>query len=304
MENITTNCQVCQLTASKYTCPRCSIQTCSLACVKKHKEDTACSGVRDKTAYVPLKSYNEGNMMSDYVYLEEVSRQSDVLTRERLKANTTVKRKTQKVKSLERQIKELGILHRTLPAGMSRHKLNQTNYSNMSKQIYWTIDTHFCIDGRQERFLEHSFPGGKPFSAFFDNLLYVEKPLGKSDFAIIRHQLKVFAAAGLDQFVVALKREKSKEFVLCNLDSSLNEILKGEEVIEYPTVHIWLKGHEDDKVNFVEKDTSESESEESSSSDDDSSNSSSSSSDESDSNDNTDIDSRKENADSNNDISQ
>jgi hypothetical protein len=150
MENTSTNCQVCQLTASKYTCPRCSIQTCSLACVKKHKQDTDCSGVRDKTSYVPLKSYNEANMMSgkneplfdsiscnnifillDYVYLEEVSRQSDVLTRERLKANTTVKRKTQKVKGLERQVQELGIVHRTLPAGMSRHKLNQTNYSNM-----------------------------------------------------------------------------------------------------------------------------------------------------------------------------
>jgi hypothetical protein len=140
-----------------------------------------------------------------------------------------------------------------------------------SKQIYWTIDTHFCIDGRQERFLEHSFPGGKPFSAFFNNLLYAEKPLGKSDFNIIRHQLKVFVSAGLDQFIVGLKREKHKEFVLCNLDLSLNEILKGEEVIEYPIVHIWLKGHEDENVKLVDKDassSSESSSSEDSSSDD------------------------------------
>jgi hypothetical protein len=89
-----------------------------------------------------------------------------------------------------------------------------------------------------------------------------------------------------------LKREKHKEFVLCNLDLSLNEILKGEEVIEYPIVHIWLKGHEDENVKLVDKDassSSESSSEDSSSDD---------SSDDSDSDNEAvkqDIDSQKEN---------
>lgn len=57
-------CEICHTEDWKYTCPRCLIHTCSVPCVKKHKLDTQCSGERDKTAYVPLKSYNESTMMN------------------------------------------------------------------------------------------------------------------------------------------------------------------------------------------------------------------------------------------------
>lgn len=57
-------CEICHAEDWKYTCPRCLIHTCSVPCVKKHKLDTQCSGERDKTAYVPLKSYNESTMMN------------------------------------------------------------------------------------------------------------------------------------------------------------------------------------------------------------------------------------------------
>ena len=35
-------CGVCSTGAAKYKCPRCFVQTCSLPCVKKHKEDSQC----------------------------------------------------------------------------------------------------------------------------------------------------------------------------------------------------------------------------------------------------------------------
>ena len=44
-------CRICHTNSPKYTCPRCAIQTCSLACVKKHKSWSHCSGVRDPAAY-------------------------------------------------------------------------------------------------------------------------------------------------------------------------------------------------------------------------------------------------------------
>lgn len=62
------NCEICHSTDWKYTCPRCLIHTCSVSCVKKHKLETQCSGERDKTSYVPLKEYNESNMMSGKQY--------------------------------------------------------------------------------------------------------------------------------------------------------------------------------------------------------------------------------------------
>lgn len=57
-------CQLCKTVDWKYTCPRCLTHTCSLGCVKRHKSEAACSGIRDKTSYVPMRQYNESNMMS------------------------------------------------------------------------------------------------------------------------------------------------------------------------------------------------------------------------------------------------
>lgn len=57
-------CQLCQEKDWIYTCPRCLAHTCSLKCVKQHKKEAACSGERDKTAYVPLQKYTETHMMS------------------------------------------------------------------------------------------------------------------------------------------------------------------------------------------------------------------------------------------------
>jgi hypothetical protein len=39
-------CGVCTAGTAKYKCPRCFVQTCSLPCVMKHKEDAKCRWVR------------------------------------------------------------------------------------------------------------------------------------------------------------------------------------------------------------------------------------------------------------------
>ena len=57
-------CQICHTNPHKYTCPRCSIRTCSVDCVKRHKQEKECSGERDKTSFVPRDAYNYSHMMS------------------------------------------------------------------------------------------------------------------------------------------------------------------------------------------------------------------------------------------------
>ncbi|EER18252.1 conserved hypothetical protein, partial [Perkinsus marinus ATCC 50983] len=37
-------CQVCKNNDFKYTCPACSMRTCSLECVNAHKAKTNCTG--------------------------------------------------------------------------------------------------------------------------------------------------------------------------------------------------------------------------------------------------------------------
>jgi hypothetical protein len=59
---------------AKYACPGCGIRTCSVPCSAAHKAATGCTGQRNRAAYVPLNTYGLGNLMDDYVYLEDVGR--------------------------------------------------------------------------------------------------------------------------------------------------------------------------------------------------------------------------------------
>lgn len=58
------NCAVCNLIKFKYTCPKCEIKTCSLKCSTQHKVNMKCSGIRDRTKFVPLKYYSQANFYS------------------------------------------------------------------------------------------------------------------------------------------------------------------------------------------------------------------------------------------------
>lgn len=94
----------------------------------------------------------------------------------------------------------------------------------------------------------HRFPQIKPFSAFFENLLLSENPQGKGAYSTIRHQVKLFIDAGIDQFKIALKKEKSPRGhfinVTTHIDQLFKDVLKGEQIIEYPIFYVWLKSQE------------------------------------------------------------
>lgn len=96
--------------------------------------------------------------------------------------------------------------------------------------------------------LGYRFPQIKPFSAFFENLLLAENPQGKGAYSTIRHQVKLFIDAGIDQFNIALKKEKSPRGHFVNVTHQINDIfkdvLKGEQIIEYPIFYVWLKSQE------------------------------------------------------------
>ena len=59
-------CEVCQDSPFKYRCPRCSVKSCSLPCVKQHKLISGCNGQRDKTAFVPLVDFTDLNLLSGW----------------------------------------------------------------------------------------------------------------------------------------------------------------------------------------------------------------------------------------------
>ncbi|EGG02605.1 uncharacterized protein MELLADRAFT_31593, partial [Melampsora larici-populina 98AG31] len=67
-------CKECNQEKSIYTCPSCSIRTCSLKCSNQHKQIKNCNGKRNRVTHVPINQYTWGTLMQDYSYLEEVNR--------------------------------------------------------------------------------------------------------------------------------------------------------------------------------------------------------------------------------------
>ena len=60
------DCQQCGLVKSKYTCPKCSFRTCSLPCVKLHKEANECDGQRK-----PFESVKKFSQFDDNVSVKD-----------------------------------------------------------------------------------------------------------------------------------------------------------------------------------------------------------------------------------------
>ena len=57
-------CEVCSEAPHKYTCPGCERKTCSLPCIKKHKEQSGCNGKRDRLKFVSLQEFDDRVLMS------------------------------------------------------------------------------------------------------------------------------------------------------------------------------------------------------------------------------------------------
>lgn len=61
-------CEVCGTTEAKYTCPRCEVKTCCLACVNIHKKELECDGARNKLLYKPLSKFQNLDLLSGKVF--------------------------------------------------------------------------------------------------------------------------------------------------------------------------------------------------------------------------------------------
>jgi hypothetical protein len=47
-----------------YRCPGCGVESCSVACVRKHKEETQCDGKRSQATYIPLSQFTDQQLLS------------------------------------------------------------------------------------------------------------------------------------------------------------------------------------------------------------------------------------------------
>lgn len=143
-------CQICSIKEFKYKCPGCSIKTCGIDCIKMHKEVNKCSGIRDRTAYVRPRDYTDANFLSDYKFLEDVSRFTDTterdIIRKDLVTNTMHHMKAVKPnlgfrkKILERECRKRPFNLKFMPSSMKRASLNKSYYNTGSKELNWSLE--------------------------------------------------------------------------------------------------------------------------------------------------------------------
>ncbi|KAL4830777.1 hypothetical protein H8958_002679 [Nasalis larvatus] len=182
-------CETCGTEEAKYRCPRCMRYSCSLPCVKKHKAELTCNGVRDKTAYVSIQQFTEMNLLSDYRFLEDVARTADHISRDAFLKRPISNKHMYFMKNRARR---QGINLKLLPSGFTKRKENST---------------------------------------FFDKKLK----------AYIRSQTGV-------QILMKIEYMQQNLVRYYELDpyKSLLDNLRNKVIIEYPTLHVVLKGSNND----------------------------------------------------------
>ncbi|KAJ4314769.1 hypothetical protein N0V84_008704 [Fusarium piperis] len=172
---LTSLCAICHVLTPKYKCPRCSIRTCSLACIKKHKAWSECTGERDATAYIPpSKLHTAAGVDHDYNFLHgierSVERAEKLLVEERSlvqeeelrpltvqevkwkpgrdgrKRKVLVTRVLREAKGrvferfLAQRLKKLNINIICAPMGMARQKENHTTLNRRTGRINWQVE--------------------------------------------------------------------------------------------------------------------------------------------------------------------
>lgn len=225
-------CRQCHTQPAKYTCPRCGIRTCSLTCVKSHKIDFDCDGIRDKTAYVPLDNFTVIHLLSDYRLLEDVTRvaersKRDILARQH--------RKPPFLQYLTKEAYKRNIRFKTMPYPMHRRKTNNSMYHKTTDTILWDVTWVFpcaSVQHTEKRMSEKLL-----IAEAFHKVL--TPTAGNS---IFLHKLKAFRAVEVGSLRFYMKqelesKEKTKYYELC-ADESLRKNLAAKIVIEHPTIHV------------------------------------------------------------------
>nr|XP_054769939.1 box C/D snoRNA protein 1-like [Lytechinus pictus] len=239
-KNVDKKCEMCKQEPSKYTCPRCLIKTCCLSCVKTHKSQRGCSGVRDKTAYVPIKKFTEDHLLSDYRLLEDIDRK-------RYSAQQDVKSKPGYLnfrwKLVIKKAAERGVRLRLLPHFFSKHKENSTTFLKKPKVLAWHVKWIFPLSGAE--FTDIRLNEDVILREALDKYLHPQK----AD-PVILQRLKKYCSRGMDNIRVYMKVEDTPantvRYHSIGLDRTLGANLKGKIVVEYPTFHVVLRENAED----------------------------------------------------------
>ncbi|WVZ14866.1 hypothetical protein V8G54_012432 [Vigna mungo] len=235
-----TVCEECKSNPWKYTCPGCSLHTCSLPCVKSHKDRTGCSGKRNQTLFVPLSKFDDNILLSDYSLLEEVKRVAESAQRMRSKLGIhSYFKLPHSLKILKNAAGSRKTQLMFLPHGMSKRQKNRSRYDQRKKFISWTIEWRF----HSTDIVLHDH--GVDENSSFCSIL--EKHLKPGPW---NNQLRPFCDVQLDSLKLFIRKcpEGPKSlFKEIDIKLPIRKQLADIVILEFPVVFVLLPSH---RINF------------------------------------------------------
>lgn len=155
-------CRICHINPTIYTCPRCSQQTCSLPCSKRHKVWSSCSGIRDPTVYKPRSELvTPSGIDHDYNFLHSIEHRIERSEKEIVEERGLVKkmelqlaregpkedrRRPKRGQPHQREdfitqiLQSNGIKVIKAPTGISRNLENTSSWSKSKKCMNWQVE--------------------------------------------------------------------------------------------------------------------------------------------------------------------
>ncbi|KAL2461300.1 HIT-type Zinc finger family protein [Abeliophyllum distichum] len=232
-------CEECKTSPSKYKCPGCSLRSCSLLCVKAHKQRTGCTGKRPLTDFLPLSEFNDNILISDYNMLEDVKRVAESAQRMRLKlCGKSHVRLPYPLKSLRSAAASRRTKLLFLSNGMSKREMNQTYYNNRKKFISWTIEWRF--HSTDVVLVDHGVHENTNLCSVIENHL---------EGGPWNHRLRQFNDEPLDSlnfFIRKYPKGPRSPYRKLNIKASIREQLANLVILEYPVIHVFLPSHNHD----------------------------------------------------------
>ncbi|XP_031715472.1 box C/D snoRNA protein 1 isoform X1 [Anarrhichthys ocellatus] len=231
------NCGVCGSEEAKYTCPACLAHSCSLLCVKKHKDDSGCSGVRNKTAFVTLSEFDEMALLNDYRLLEDTGRFAGAATRDKL---IQTPRSTLRAKRLAANARKMFIMLRFLPITFTKSKENSTIFFSKEKVFLWHLKVIFPQSSTE--FSQRRVSDRQTLEQILTPYIHPTE----SD-PVTRQKLKMYVRTPFDHLKVFMKAEGRKansvRYHELDIRKTLRDNLSYKTLIEYPVLHVVLRDH-------------------------------------------------------------
>ncbi|XP_013166966.1 PREDICTED: box C/D snoRNA protein 1 [Papilio xuthus] len=238
------NCEVCDAREAIYTCPKCEVKTCCISCVRIHKKELECDGIRDRTKFIRMKDFTDTDLLSDYRLLEECARFVYAVRRDEKKKFTRIDKDLPiHLFKLKMAARNRGIALQFLAQNFTRHSVNTTRYNYKTNIISWRVEWIFPnVDTKPLKFVDEKCPEQSKLSGLMDKYLNPNAPPFEGS-----KSLAFYKSAGFSGIKILLKAEKirgsARKFFELDATETLGENLSGKCIVEFPIIFIVLKDH-------------------------------------------------------------